>query len=214
MTGVVNVRVTQDGPYRVEAAVPLRDASGADVSRDGPAFLCRCGQSRSKPFCDGSHKRVGFDGTEAASRDRIEARRDTYAGDGIAIYDDRRRCSHAGACTDGLPEVFKLRVEPWIDARAAPADAVAATVDRCPSGALAHAPEPGAEPREEPMEPSVGALRDGPYRLRGAVQVIAADGEPYERRNRQALCRCGQSKNKPFCDGTHWDAGFEDPARA
>ena len=208
----VTVTVTKDGPYRVEGAPPLRDAAGEDVSRTGPAFLCRCGQSRNKPFCDGSHKRVGFDGTEAASRDTIEERRDTYEGDGIAVYDDRRRCAHAGACTDGLPEAFKLRVEPWIDARAAPAAAVAATVDRCPSGALAHAAAPGAEPAEEPMDPSIGAVRNGPYRLRGGVQVVAADGTPYERRNRQTLCRCGQSKNKPFCDGSHWYAGFKDPA--
>jgi CDGSH-type Zn-finger protein len=168
---VVTVKVTKDGPYRVDGDVPLRDAAGDDVTKAGPAFLCRCGQSRNKPFCDGSHKRVGFDGTEVASRDAIAVRRDTYEGEGIAIYDDRR-----------------------------------------PSGALAHAPAPGEEPAEPELDPSIAALRDGPYRLRGGVQVIAADGERYERRNRQTLCRCGQSRNKPFCDGSHWNAGFKDPA--
>ena len=209
---MVTVTVTKDGPYRVDGAVPLRNAAGDDVTKTGPAFLCRCGESRNKPFCDGSHKRIGFDGTEAASRDAIAARRDTYEGEGIAVYDDRRRCAHAGACSDGLPEVFKLRVEPWIDPRGAPAEAVAATIDRCPSGALAHALAPGEEPVEPELDPSIAATRNGPYRLRGGVQVIAADGERYERRNRQTLCRCGQSRNKPFCDGSHWRAEFKDPA--
>ncbi len=207
----LRITVTENGPYKLEGPTPLRDATGADVTGEGVVFLCRCGQSQSKPFCDGSHARVGFDGTEAASRDRIEDRRDAYEGDGVTIYDDRKRCAHAGLCTDGLPEVFKLGQEPWIEPKGAAGAAVAAVVPRCPSGALAYALPADTDLQEEAAEPGVSAVPNGPYRVAGAVPVIAADGIPYEVRARQTLCRCGQSKNKPFCDGSHWHAGFRDP---
>ena len=127
-------------------AVPLRNAAGDDVTKTGPAFLCRCGQSRNKPFCDGSHKRVGFDGTEAASRGRDRGA--------------RRGARRAGSWT--------RRSRP-----------------------------PAA----------------GPTGLRGERAASSPlDGERYERRNRQTLCRCGQSQHKPFCDGSHVHAGFTDPA--
>jgi hypothetical protein len=79
----------------------------------------------------------------------------------------------------------------------------------CPSGRLVTQPD-GAEERDEiPYPPAVAVIEDGPIWVRGGVQVVAADGEPYEMRNRQTLCRCGQSQNKPFCDGSHKEFGFE-----
>ena len=209
---VPRITVTPNGPYKVEGHVPITDARGEDVTREPRVFLCRCGQSKSKPFCDGSHKRVGFDGTEVADHGRMEDRRDTYQGDGIVLYDDRTRCAHAGACTGGLPAVWKLNEEPWIDARGASGDDIAAVVARCPSGALTYARPGDAATVEEPMDPAVMAVPNGPYRVRGGVPVVSGDGEPYEVRARQTLCRCGQSKNKPFCDGSHWYAEFRDPA--
>lgn len=69
--------------------------------------------------------------------------------------------------------------------------------------------------RPDPVEvhevPSITPIVDGPYRVRGAVGVVGADGRAYEARERQTLCRCGQSRTKPFCDGSHWYAGFRDP---
>lgn len=121
------------------------------------------------------------------------------------------RCAHAGLCTDGLPEVFKLGEEPWIEPKAAAGAGVASVVSRCPSGALAYALPPDTHPREAAADPGVAAVPNGPYRVAGGVAVVAADGIPYEVRARQTLCRCGQSENKPFCDGSHWHAGFHDP---
>src|SRR6185436_8090571 len=131
-----------------------------------------------------------------------------YSASDVAIHDDRSVCSHAGHCTDNLPSVFKLRTEPWIDPEGAPAETIASVIATCPSGALRHTVRASDDPVEEPREPEVSPSRDGPYRLTGAIRVLSADGRPYERRARQTLCRCGGSKNKPFCDGTHWHIGF------
>jgi CDGSH-type Zn-finger protein/ferredoxin len=205
------IHVTENGPYMVEGVSEVRDARGESRAVEGKAFLCRCGRSSNKPFCDGTHNKVGFDGTETADAGPIAERREGYEADEVTILDDRSVCAHAGACTDGLPTVFKLGEEPWIEPDGAPAAAVEETVRGCPSGALAYT-EPGADgPVEESLDPGIKAAVDGPYWLRGGIQVISVGGEPYEIRNRQTLCRCGGSGNKPFCDGTHWK-GFKDPA--
>ncbi len=205
------ITVTENGPYKVEGGVELHDATGRVVTRDGPAFLCRCGGSQSKPFCDGTHRRNGFDGTETADGGPIADRRTAYRGDEITIYDDRSVCAHIGECTGHLPEVWKLDAEPWIDPRGSGAGAIAETVRRCPSGALAYAPAGSAEPVEEQLDPAIMAAPNGPYFVRGGLQVTSSEGTDYEPRNRQTLCRCGASKNKPFCDGSHWNIGFTDP---
>ena len=207
-----HITVTEDGPYMVEGGVEVVNAEGQVVSAKGKVFLCRCGGSQNKPFCDGTHAEKGFVGTEVADRGPIEERREAYAGNGITVYDDRSVCSHAGECTDNLPSVWKLKSEPWIDPKGANADQIAEVVRRCPSGALSYALDDDSGTVEEHLGPAVRASRDGPYHVRGGIQVTSSDGQSYERRNRQTLCRCGASKNKPFCDGTHWQIGFKDPA--
>ncbi|MEX2586982.1 MAG: CDGSH iron-sulfur domain-containing protein [Actinomycetota bacterium] len=202
---------TENGPYKVDG-VEVVNAAGETVHTQGSAYLCRCGGSSKKPFCDGTHNKNGFVGTEVADRGPIADRRDAYDGDGITIYDDRSVCAHIGRCTDGLPAVWKLGTEPWIDPEGASADEIAAVVHQCPSGVLAYARPGSAEPVEEELEVKMVASKDGPYFVRGGVQVASPDGSSYERRNRQALCRCGGSKNKPFWGGTHWSIDFKDPA--
>jgi CDGSH-type Zn-finger protein len=206
-----HVDVTEDGPYMVEGKLEVVNAEGQVVSTEGQVFLCRCGGSQNKPFCDGTHNKNGFSGTESADRGPVAGRRAAYAGDGITIYDDRSVCAHAGECTDHLSSVWKLETEPWIDPEGASAEEIADVVRLCPSGALSYALGDDATV-EEDLEPVIEASKDGPYHVRGGVQVTSSDGNDYERRNRQTLCRCGGSKNKPFCDGTHWTIEFRDPA--
>ncbi|MGH9111508.1 MAG: CDGSH iron-sulfur domain-containing protein [Acidimicrobiales bacterium] len=202
------IRVTQDGPYLVEGGLEVRNAEGQLEARDRYA-LCRCGGSSNKPFCDGTHARIGFDGTETADHGPIARRQDDYVGKGVTIHDDRTVCAHAGFCTDNLAAVFKLGEEPWIDAPAADRDAIVAQVKQCPSGALSVTID--GDLSEDDLPQGVEPVPDGPYRVRGGVQVLASDGTPYEVRNRQTLCRCGGSPNKPFCNGTHWHIGFKAP---
>jgi CDGSH-type Zn-finger protein len=203
------IRVTENGPYRVEGSIPVRDAQGNPVEAPARYFLCRCGGSKNKPFCDGTHAKVGFQGEETADHSPIGARSDKYPKDGLTVLDDRTVCSHAGHCTDRLASVFKLRTEPWIDPEGANQEAIVEVIRSCPSGALRYAVGDSPEPVEEERGPQVTPSHDGPYWLSGGITVVSADGEPYERRERQTLCRCGGSKNKPFCDGTHWHIGFK-----
>ncbi|MCH7892437.1 MAG: (4Fe-4S)-binding protein, partial [Gemmatimonadetes bacterium] len=128
--------------------------------------------------------------------------------EGVTIHDDRSRCSHAGVCTDNLSAVFKFGVEPWIDPNGAEADEIIRVVGLCPSGALTYSLAGTSEWVETPEDPSITVAKDGPFAVRG-LPVVAGDGEAYDTRERQALCRCGGSRNKPFCDGSHWYMGFK-----
>ena len=185
-----------NGPYR--------------FSRDGKdVYYCRCGGSKNKPYCDGTHKSNGFRGDRLADG-RLDKRKN-YVGKRITIHDNRAICAHAGACTDNLQSVFRMKQEPWVDADGAVVEAIAATIRKCPSGALSYSVD-GVEHRDQAREPMVTVTKDGPYTVTGAVELVdVAFGEGASREH-YTLCRCGGSKNKPFCDGTHWSIGFRDPA--
>jgi len=213
MTSPVEPRITvaAHGPYQVQGDVAIHDTEGNLLRSDGNWCLCRCGGSRNKPFCDATHGLKGFRGDESADHGSIADRRASYPADGVTVYDDRSRCAHFGQCTSRLPGVFRADAEPFVDPLGAPAADIPAVTAGCPSGALAYAAANAPEPVEEHHAPSITPIVDGPYRVRGAIQVIGVDGRPYEVRERQTLCRCGHSRNKPFCDGSHWYAGFRDP---
>jgi len=203
--------VTEHGPYRVTGDVAIHDCGGNLLRSSGSWCLCRCGGSRNKPFCDVTHGLKGFGGSESADHGSIAERRAVYPADGVSVYDDRSRCAHFGQCTTRLPGVFRYHDEPFVDAHGAPPADIPEVAAACPSGALTFAVGDAPEPVEVSEPPSITPIVDGPYRVRGAVEVVGADGRCYERRERQTLCRCGHSRNKPFCDGSHWYAGFRDP---
>ena len=202
---------TENGPYAVTGSVPVNRAEGepAREPRDR-VLLCRCGGSSNKPFCDATHRTNGFVGTESGPRNAKADRQDTYQGDGITILDDRSICAHIGNCTDNLTKVFKLGTEPWIEPKGEAAEAIAQVIATCPSGALGYALATSPQPVEAEHEPGITASKNGPYFVVGRIPVKSPDGSTYEVRARMALCRCGGSGNKPFCDGTHWSNGFED----
>jgi CDGSH-type Zn-finger protein/truncated hemoglobin YjbI/ferredoxin len=211
MSHKARIEVMEHGPYRVTGDVAIYNAQGSLVRQGGVWHLCRCGGSRNKPFCDITHGLKGFDGAERADHGPIASRRAGYAADSVTVYDDRSICCHYGQCTSRLPTVFRADKEPFVDPERATVAAIIDVVGACPSGALAYARENGGEPVEHHERPSITATVDGPYRVRGAIEIVGADGRSYERRERQVLCRCGLSRNKPFCDGSHWYASFRDP---
>jgi len=171
--------------------------------------LCRCGGSANKPFCDGTHQKNGFTSERVVdgSADKLEH----YAAKGITIHDNRSICAHAGACTDGLKSVFKYKSEPWIDPAGGAVAAIVETIRKCPSGALSYTLD-GATDNDQQQQPSITATKDGPYAVAGDVQLAGQTWAEGAARQRYTLCRCGASKNKPFCDGTHWSIAFKDPA--
>lgn len=133
-----------------------------------------------------------------------------YRGESIEVTYDTRRCIHAAECVRGLPGVFNTQRRPWIQPEGADADAVAEVVTRCPSGALHYTRTDSGAPESAPDQNTVVPSPKGPLYLRGALRVQAPDGTTLLGDTRIALCRCGQSENKPLCDNSHQKAGFAD----
>jgi CDGSH-type Zn-finger protein len=222
------VTVTANGPYLVSGAVPLAsqtigadEEGGSQVWIEGEALavrenyrLCRCGQSHTKPFCDGTHAQIGFDGAETASREAYLDQAREFIGPAHVLTDVESLCAFARFCdTNG---------KVWNQVRRSDAPDVAETFTRqvgnCPAGRLVAWVKATQTVLEPKLATSIGLVEDpvqncsGPLWLRGEIDVVAADGTAYELRNRVALCRCGQSSNKPFCDGTHAAVGFRSDA--
>jgi CDGSH-type Zn-finger protein len=195
-----------NGPYLVKNLETLANQRGPIGTKPTMA-LCRCGGSANKPFCDGTHARNGF--SSAKLDGRVPDSRDNYAGDGIAVHDNRGVCAHAGRCTDGLPSVFRLNQEPWIDPRGASAGDITATIGQCPSGALSYSKD-GVEHRDRDGVPAVFVAPNGPYVVSGAPDLLETERGQGASTEHFTMCRCGGSKNKPFCDGTHWHIKFTD----
>jgi uncharacterized Fe-S cluster protein YjdI len=131
-----------------------------------------------------------------------------YVGDGIVVHWEPAYCIHSGNCTRNLAAVFDPRRRPWVDASLATADQIAAAIQRCPSGALRYERTDGAaqEPASDGVE--VDPQPNGPLYVRGNVEIKGANGNVIRRATRVALCRCGCSSNKPFCDRSHRKIGF------
>ena len=203
-----------NGPYYLlndmqAAPVPnLVRSSGAQCATVRGVALCRCGGSKNKPFCDGTHSTIGF--SDRKLTDGADNRRVAYRGKRITIFDNRAICAHAGFCTDGLKDVFRQRAEPWIEPDGAAVEEVIATVRKCPSGALSYAID-GVEAEDVVRPAKVVVTDNGPYAVSGAVELPGVAFGDGASREHYTLCRCGASKNKPFCDGSHWRVGFRDP---
>ena len=226
VTDPPRVVVCENGPYIVTGGVPISrqtievDADGGSESwREHGALpprqkyaLCRCGHSGNKPFCDGTHTRIGFDGTETASRKPYLKQAHTTEGPALRLTDVESLCAFARFC-DPNGQVWNQVAH----------TAVAETrsnflrqVGNCASGRLVAWDRGSGQPIEPTLPVSIGLVEDpaqqcsGPLWLRGGIPVVAADGFQYEVRNRVTLCRCGASKNKPFCDGAHAAIKFRD----
>jgi CDGSH-type Zn-finger protein len=218
------VVIQKNGPYAVGGGLPLAvvaivqgpDHESYRTVRELPAgdgyALCRCGRSGAKPFCDGSHARTGFDGTPTADRAPYDERADLYEGPGMNLLDDGR-CAFARFCHRHGSDAWSLTGASY-DAAGAREAVLAA--EFCPTGRLT-----GADPRtgarfEHAWRRGAWLLEDlrlgvsGPVFVHGGVPLESDDGAAYEARPRYALCRCGRSRNKPFCDAAHVSTRFVD----
>ena len=131
-----------------------------------------------------------------------------YRNGQIAVRWEPSLCIHAGNCFRGLPEVFQPQSRPWVKVDAATAEKIAEVVMTCPTGAL-HFERLDGGPQEPQLdETTINARPNGPLYIRGHVKIRGPGGRLLREDTRVALCRCGQSGNKPFCDGTHRRVGF------
>jgi len=192
----------ENGPLIAKGISSFKYEDGSDIEIKAVMGLCRGGQSKNKPFCDGSHKDAGFQsrGGEPAGRDRLI----TYEGADISITYNPRLCSHAAECARIAGHIFDSAKKPWVQLDNGTVDEVKAAVAACPSGAFALlGPEHIVADRAE-----IEVEKDGPLWVTGPTidglnAGDAATGEKY------VLCRCGLSGNKPFCDGSHKDQGWK-----
>jgi CDGSH-type Zn-finger protein len=219
----MKIKILKNGPYLVSGGVPLSEkiivSNGYNneykAGRDFPLAekyeLCRCGHSKNAPFCDGSHARTGFDGTETASSATYNARADLQKGPDLYLTDDGR-CAYARFCHREQGTAWSLT--DWSDDPQLRDEAITAATE-CPSGRLAVMDIHG-NPIEPELEPSIEILQDsqygvsGPLYVKGNIPIESAKGFIYEVRNRVTLCRCGASHNKPFCNAMHISIRYQD----
>lgn len=224
--------VLPNGPYLVYGNVPLvrkkkvvSDDGGfaitwrkTDVIETEDTYaLCRCGHSGSKPFCDGTHARIDWDGSEAAEvRLHRERERILEGPAGIVVKRDGYLCMHAAFCVGRvrrIPAMMPDAVDSDVRAQ------IIGMIERCPSGSYTYALESDG-PDVEPDYPTAIAVTAeegtlaGPLWVTGGIPVERSDGQMFETRPRMTLCRCGGSQMKPLCDGTHRRLGFRDETDA
>lgn len=213
---MTKIKVSKDGPYLVSGKIPVNqqqtvfDSEGfplknevvKNLSSDQKTALCRCGGSKNKPFCDGTHQRNHFDGTE--NPNNLETNSDDieiFEGPNLTLKDTPHLCVGAGFChrASGVwnltensdnPKAKKIAVE---ECRC------------CPSGRLVALDPKTNKPLEEKSNPSINVDPNGPLNTVGDITLESADGETYPPQPKKSLCRCGKSQNKPFCDGSHFN---------
>jgi len=219
----VKIIILENGPYLVQGGVPLYlkqivSKNGLSVLVTVKKFdtpdeyaLCRCGTSGNAPFCDGNHEKVGFSGTETAGMSRYEDRAGVLVGEDLDLLDDDR-CAFARFCHKPHGDVWTL-TEHSGNPQYKKEAVLAAT--QCPTGRLVAMLKTG-EKLESDLEPCISIVEDvvqgtsaGIF-VTGGIAVESATGEVYEVRNREVLCRCGESERKPFCDAMHINAAFKD----
>lgn len=213
------IMVTKDGPYLITGGIPLLRMIIETDRYGDPHFwrevkqypqresytLCRCGKSQNKPYCDGTHKLQGFNGTETANNEPYIENVKEYIGPELKLTDKKELCVHAGFC-DRDAGTWNLTVH---SDRPGFKEIAIEEVANCPSGRLVIWDKQGnmIEPEYDPSivitEYPDGS--SGPLWIRGKVQIESVDGIIYEKRNRVTLCNCGKSINKPFCDCSHFN---------
>ena len=212
-----SIKVLKDGPYQVNGSVPLNElkfvpnAKGYSLEYEEvkkyPSqeqyHLCRCGMSKNKPYCDGSHL-SGFDGTETAGHKTYDEMAEFIEGKLMDLLDAEELCAIARFC-DTKSGTWNLveRAENE-DAK----DIIKHQCSHCPSGRLTAVTKEG-EHLEPELPQEISILEDtvvkvhGPIWVKGGIEILDENDVAYPARNRVTLCRCGKSKNKPFCDGSH-----------
>ncbi|VVB79771.1 Iron-binding zinc finger CDGSH type [uncultured archaeon] len=223
---ISKIIVSKNGPYLISGKLPLdkqivvedkdnyptRWKQGEKFPLQEKYALCRCGNSKHKPFCDGTHMKVKFPGTEVASNKPYIKQSSKTIGPDIYLTDAELFCSNAGFCHKAGGT--------WTLTQSDNSKARATAVQQacnCPSGRLTMWNKKTKKPIEPKFKQSISIIEEptnnisGPIWVKGNIPIESEEkGTKYEIRNRVTLCRCGKSGNKPFCDGTHVEINFND----
>lgn len=217
------IKVSKDGPYLILGNVVI---DKEEIVPDSKGFLlawkktkeypvqekcglCRCGNTRNAPFCDGTHLKIKFNGEETADKNCSEQAQ-TIEGVRLRLLDVKPLCASGHFCTraGGIWDLLEKTDDFDSD------KIVISEATDCPSGRLVLVDKKTGKEIEPDFAPAISAVEDtlkkvsGPLWVKGRIQIEDADGLFYELRNRVTLCRCGRSDNKPFCDSTHAAVDF------
>lgn len=184
----------------------LVNSKGEQLETISGIALCRCGASKNKPFCDGTHTSIGFKSTNPSNE---KGKTKSYEGEKITIHDNRKICCHAAECVEKLSQVFQKNERPWINPDAANPQEIIDLIKKCPSGALSYSVE-GISYTDYDEEPKITVSKNGPLMVKGGIELDGQEFEEGVSKEHFTLCRCGASKNKPFCDGEHFTINFQD----
>ncbi|MCL2629585.1 MAG: CDGSH iron-sulfur domain-containing protein [Alphaproteobacteria bacterium] len=223
------IKISKDGPYlvhgisKIAEKIILTDENGISVKYgDGQVFqinidpiaICRCGKSKNAPFCDGSHIEGKFDGTCVAPKTPILEGAEIFKGPNSDLADNETYCAFARFCDAGGRIWNLVMAGGEVNDKMAQKEA-----NLCPAGRLMMFTKSG-QPLENKYDPEINTIEDsglkisGPLWVKGGIVVESEDGTTYEVRQKQTLCRCGASGNKPFCNGAHasikWHAHQKD----
>lgn len=218
--------ISKNGPYLVSAGTPLSIqfitpneegfswdwTEGKSFETKSDYALCRCGHSKNKPFCDGAHEKIGFEGKETATRKPYARQAEKYDGPALVLSDAENLCAFARFCDPGGKIWNLIEQTDNPDAK----ELVIREANHCPAGRLVVHDKKNGKELEHKLSPSIGVVEDpalgcsGPLWVRGGIPIESQDGKRYEVRNRVTLCRCGASSNMPFCNGSHASIQFRD----
>jgi len=195
MSKKIKVNIIDNGPIQLSGFDSIKYCGEAIDSAD-QVYLCRCGNSQNSPFCDGAHIKSGFSGAnEISEKQSIQ----TWDGKTIRTHFNANICMHARKCRP-LGELRKKELE---EGSATTAQEIARVVTACPSGALSYEMVDGANEIEFESSGMVEIMEGGEIRLECDIDGDGIELQERQPWNRVTLCRCGLSKNKPFCDASH-----------
>jgi len=201
-----SIKAQSNGPLLISGIPEIKQVDGESIATKQTAALCRCGASKKKPFCDGSHNKIGF--SDQISSDRTEDKFESYQGKDISIHYNKLLCSHAGICGN-LKAVFDPNRTLWIDPDKGAVDEIKKVIKACPSGALSFSEGENNPPQHlVSNECCMSIETDGPYHVSG-ITLETTDAMQGSSSEKYVLCRCGTSKNKPYCDGSHVTIGWK-----
>lgn len=217
----VYIEIQNNGPYMVHGNIPIREYFVIANNRNIPVnykvgevnyikpntvtALCRCGQTKHRPYCDGTHLKIGYKNTPLKLSESLLKNAEVIRGERVLLTDNDSYCSFSRFC-DTKGGIWSLAAN--ADNQQMVNDAME-MVANCPSGRLQLWDKESHEELDQTYAPEIGLIEDlplevpGPIWVKGGIPIRTAEGFEYERRNRVALCRCGRTSMAPFCNGSH-----------
>ncbi|RED12749.1 CDGSH iron-sulfur domain-containing protein [Pontivivens insulae] len=211
MTDKPVIAMAEDGPLIVSNPPDLTSPVSGSIETGAKAFLCRCGKSANKPFCDGSHKAAGFSSANDGPPKRNKALTYTGTTQGVSVTISYTPvlCTHAAECVTRAGGAFDPEKKPWCQPENETFDKMMDAVAACPSGALRMTTGEVTPHHLTTGEVSITIAENGPLHVKN-IPLDAEFNGAEASHAKYSLCRCGRSSNKPFCDGSHRDAGWSD----